>query len=211
MLIKLLKTNKSTSIARDALLIANRVRDIIKPKFILKKANIDKVNSDGVVINYNKFKSKILANKLKNQSNVFAFIITGGKEIALYMNSVSDFFENYILDQIAYMGYLSALNSMQETLENNFNVKKYITLAPGSLADWDVGEVLKIFKLIGNDYTKIGVKVLDSGMVDPIKSTSGILFESDDSFYSCEICMRINCPNRESEFCEEKYTEMINL
>lgn len=206
-----MKTNESTDIAHRALSIANDVEGIVKPRFILKEINIDSLNSDSVVINSIEFNSIILADRLKGHTAVFAFIITSGKEIASYMNYVTDYLDNYILDQIAYMGYLSALKNMQETLGNSFNINRYTSLAPGSLLDWNVEEVKKIFKLIGDDYKKIDVDVMDSGMVNPIKSTSGILFETNDVFHSCEICMKVNCPSREAEYNEKKYNEMINL
>lgn len=211
LLLKLLHTDESSSIASEALSIANDVKSIVKPKFILKRLNIDDVNNDSVMINSNKFKSKILAHHLKEESAAFVYIVTCGKDISDYADSTSDYLQNYILDQIAYMGYLTALQSMKKALEKDFNVKKYISFAPGSVLDWNVVEVKKIFKLFDEEYKKLGVNVLDSGLIDPLKSTSGILIESENDFHSCATCNKIKCPNRKREFDEEKYNDAINL
>lgn len=208
---KLLNIKKSAPVANTALKIANDIECLPRPKYILKKLSIDNVDYYGVTIASNRFRSKILAHQLQGKSTVFAFIATCGKEIFNYAKHAANYLENYIIDQVAYMAYLTALEHMQKTLEENFKIRKYTSLTPGSLLDWNVEEVKKVFSLFDGAYNKIGVDVLDSGLINPLKSTSGLLFKSNEVFHSCSICMKINCPNRRSEFDEKEYNKAINI
>ena len=198
LLANLLKTEKDTPLYKDAVKAVSYAECIIKPKFIYKKVNIDDIGKDFILIDDIKFCSKILANKIRGKDTAFVFIATGGKEIAIYIDEVSDCFEKYVLDIAAYMGCLSALKNMEEAIKETYNIDRYISLAPGSLPDWDVIEGKKIFELFGHDYKKVGVRILESGMIEPVKSVTGILFESEDAFNSCEVCMRQDCPTRRS-------------
>lgn len=193
---KLLKVRRDTLLFEEAMSIANDKIDYVKPKFILKKLEKYKVNETGILIDNIKLNSRILGERIKESPSVFVFVATGGIEIMSHIDSLSDYFEKYVLDQVAYMGCLWALEKMEEALKKIHNISNYISLAPGSLPDWDVIETKKLFELMKEDYKKIGVQILESGMVEPIKTISGILFQSEDSFNSCELCMRQKCPTR---------------
>lgn len=210
-LLKLLNVNESSPVAKRALKVAKGAEGKVKPKYILKEVKLGEIGNDFVEINSQKFYSKVIAKHLKKVETAFAFIATGGVEIAEYLHSVTNTLDNYILDQIAYMGFLAAIENKQNYLLNNYNIEKFTSLAPGSIPDWELKEVKKIFKLIGNDYEKIGVSVIDSGIINPIKSVSGILFNTDNPFYSCMICQMVNCPNRKAEFDKAKQIEMLEL
>lgn len=196
LLSNLLKVHKDSPLFKDALLIAGTIKSLIKPKFILKKCETYKVCESTVGIDYISFNSKTFAEKLNKSTSLFMFAATGGKEIEFHADDLNDYFEKYVINQIAYMGCLSALESMREVLKNTYGINNYITLAPGSLSDWDVIETKQLYELMGEDYKKIGIRVLDSGMVEPINTVSGVIFESEDTFSSCELCMRANCPTR---------------
>lgn len=210
-LLKLLNANETSPIRKRTLKVASLVRNKVKPKYILKEFKLSEVASDFIEINSQRFNSRVIPKQLKHTEKVFLFIATAGMEIAQYLNSVTDMLDKYILDKVAYMGYLSAIEDMQDYLLNFYNIKKYTSLCPGSIPDWDVREVNKIFELIGSEYRNIGVSVLKSGMINPVQSTSGILFEANDIFHSCNICQMVNCPNRKVEFNKEKQIEMFKL
>ena len=196
LLAKLFKADKDTLLFKDAMTFANIKKDLVRPKFILKRFEIYKVNDTGLVIGDIKFNSRTLAEMINANTPVFVFAGTGGKEIELYADGLTDYFEKYVTDQLAYMGCLYALESIRQTLKNIYKIQNYVSLAPGSLPDWDVIETKKIFDLMGEEHKKIGLRILDSGMVDPVKTVSGILFESEDAFNSCELCNREDCPTR---------------
>jgi hypothetical protein len=39
----------------------------------------------------------------------------------------------------------------------------------------------------------------------PTKSVSGIIFQTDDTFESCMLCQKDNCPNRRAPYNETLY------
>lgn len=199
-LMKLLKTDTTTLLAKEALIIAKKVEGKIKAKFILKKVSIEKIEDNYVVIDGITFNSRILAEKLNNcpYNIVFAFIASGGSGTSSYISGVADLFEAYVLDQIAYLSYLSALEAIEIVLEKNFNIKKYISMVPGSINDWHIAELRKIFGLFNGAYRKIDVGLTDGGMMDPVKTTAGLIFQSTDSFCTCEICTKDDCSYRKS-------------
>jgi hypothetical protein len=60
-------------------------------------------------------------------------------------------------------------------------------------------------------YQGLDVSVLSSGLIDPLKSTSGIFYASDEEFESCAICPRGNCETRQMPFDEDLHDRMVNL
>ena len=59
---------------------------------------------------------------------------------------------------------------------------------PGSLADWPLREQRPLFGLLGNVRAAIGVTLTPSLLMTPTKSVSGILFPSEETFASCQLC-----------------------
>jgi hypothetical protein len=82
---------------------------------------------------------------------------------------------------------------------------------PGSLQDWPLREQRPLFALIGAVDTRIGVRLTDSCLMTPRKSTSGIQFPTEESFASCQLCGREVCPNRRAPYdatlFERKYSQ----
>ncbi|MCK9217830.1 MAG: hypothetical protein M0P77_07935 [Firmicutes bacterium] len=204
-LINFLKINESASMRKEALLIADRVKGIVKPKYIAKKMRIDKLGNNYAIINGVEFKSTILARLIRENASVFAFIATSGREIENYKSSITDIFESYVLDKIAYLACLRVLRDIEMILNNDFNTKGLISIAPGSLPGWDIGELASILKLFQGEHAKIGVDVTDGGMINPVKSICGLFIESKMSIHRCEICIKSDCDFREAEFDENKF------
>jgi hypothetical protein len=73
---------------------------------------------------------------------------------------------------------------------------------PGSLKDWPISGQRVLFKLLGNPENSIGVQLLDSMLMIPNQTVSGIRFESESDFSSCELCPRENCSHRRVPYNE---------
>lgn len=209
LLLELLGVSETSPVAKRAFKVAELAKGKVRPQYILKEFKLGEIGDDFIQINSQSFYSRVIPKHLKEVETVFLFIVTSGIEITKHLSSVTNTLDNFILDQIAYMGFLAAIEDKKDYLLKNLNIKQFTSLAPGSIPDWELTEVKKIFKLIGNDYKKIGVSVLESGMIHPIKSASGILFNSDNPFYSCIICQMENCPSRKVEFDEVQQIEMM--
>ncbi len=57
-----------------------------------------------------------------------------------------------------------------------------------------------LFALLGDVEQAIGVRLTESFLMIPNKTTSGILFPTEADFRSCEVCHRENCPARHAPF-----------
>ena len=194
-----------------AMEILEEVRPLLRPAYAVREVPIEKTEPAGFTAGGQRFLSKIASLKLKGQETAFTYIATSGRPISEYVEGVKDDLDQYLADTLAYMCYLRGIEAMAGDLEKEWGFKRYISLGPGSIIDWSVGDVCKIFTLMDGLYQKLGTRVLSSGMIDPIKSTSGVLYPSEEEFQSCSICPRANCPNRRAPFDEEMHNEMANL
>ena len=76
--------------------------------------------------------------------------------------------------------------------------------------DWPLREQRPLFTLLGDVRSAIGVELTDTLLMVPRKSVSGIVFVAEETFASCQLCPRHDCPNRrapyEAGLFERKYT-----
>ena len=194
-----------------ALELLEEAQPHLKPAFAVREFHVGTIKPDGVSINDCFFKSKIVAKKLENENTVFAYIATSGRKICDYIKQHDDLLDQYLLDQIAYLAYLQAMDKMTREVENFFGIERQIRMCPGSIIDWSVEDVKKIFVLMEGLYQKLDVSVLPSGLIDPLKSTSGLFFNSAEEFESCEICPRSVCESRKAPFDGDLHDKMVNL
>ena len=75
-------------------------------------------------------------------------------------------------------------------------------MAPGSgAADvWPIAQQKELFSIFGNVEDLIGVKLTDRYLMIPIKSVSGILFETETTFVTCQLCPREACIRRRAPY-----------
>ena len=194
-----------------ALELLDEARPLMRPAYAVREVSIDETGPTSFSAGGQRFHSKIASLKLKDQSSAFVYLATSGREIADYVVGIEDDLDNYLADTLAYMCYLRGIEAMSADLDREWGIQRYVSLCPGSIIDWSVGDVRKIFTLMGDLSERLGARVLDSGMIDPIKSTSGFFYPSEEDFESCAICPRANCPNRKAPFDEEMHNEMANL
>ena len=210
-LLKRLHCEEDDEIYGRASELIEDAKSALRPAFAIKKFYIDEIRNDGIYIQGNFFKSKIVANKLKEEKDVYVYIATCGRRINTLIDGTDDELDKYIYDQLSYLAYLQAMEKMSAAVEDCFGIKRHIRLCPGSIIDWSIGDVCKIFTLMEGLYQQIDVNVLDSGLINPLKSTSGMFYPTEEEFDSCAICPRANCENRKMPFDEELHDKMVNL
>jgi len=71
---------------------------------------------------------------------------------------------------------------------------------PGSIPDWHVKEQRNLFMILGDPAKDIYVRLTESCMMTPIKSTSGIRYYASTKFVSCQLCPEARCPMREAPY-----------
>jgi hypothetical protein len=58
---------------------------------------------------------------------------------------------------------------------------------------------------LGDVAGAIGVWLSDSLLMVPAKSVSGVRFPTEESFESCQLCSRENCPGRRASYDDTLY------
>ncbi len=183
---------------------------IARPKAVYKLAFIEAKGEDFIVANGVKFTSRVLRVNLDPLHRFFAFVGTSGRELATWVHSKDDPLEHFYADAISEAVLKSAMTSLVAHLTERFQLNHTSVMNPGSLTDWPLREQRPLFGLLGDVEAAIGVELTGTLLMVPTKSVSGILFVTEETFASCQLCPRDGCPNRrapyEAGLFERKYT-----
>ena len=179
----------------------NEAKGIAKPKTIYRVAHVDEIRDDGAVIDGIFLKSRILAVNFKGKHLVFPYVSTCGLEIEEWSRSIEDPYYAYCADAMKEIMIAPTISHFVSHIVERFGMVEACCMNPGSLEDWPIFEQKKLFELIGNVKDSVGVTLKPSFLMTPIKSVSGIYFESNDGTYiNCALCPREKCSNRRAKY-----------
>ncbi|UCE44364.1 MAG: vitamin B12 dependent methionine synthase [Candidatus Bathyarchaeota archaeon] len=181
---------------------------VIHPKAIYEVSYVDSRSDDSVEIDGVSFTSRVLRINLEKIERVFPYIMTIGKELEDTANSFSDLVKRYCLETIGNITIDSIGTYFEGFLKRRYRLEKISEMNPGSLEDWPITQQEQLFSLFGNVKDLIGVELTDSLLMIPRKSASGIYFPTEVTFYSCLLCPRKKCEERQAPYdksLEEKY------
>ncbi len=182
---------------------------IARPKAMYRIGFIDTKEPDAVVINGIRFTSRVLRVNLDPLQRVFAYFCTSGRELEAWAEGQEDMLARYYADAINQAVLGSAIGAFQAHLREVYSVPQMAGMNPGSLGDWPISQQRPLLALVGDVTGEIGVELMPSLLMVPTKSVSGILYPTEETFASCQLCPRENCPNRRApydpELFERKY------
>jgi hypothetical protein len=148
------------------------------------------------------FESKNLSEVMKNAEKLVCFIGTLGpgieEEVGVLMQD-NDLSEAYILDAMGSVAVEDLVDKFQQTIKNECErVGKTVTLrfSPG-YCDWPLTEQKKLFSLFEPE--DIMVQLLDSCLMQPVKSISGVfgIVPQGSALYNpCRYCDDRGCKAR---------------
>lgn len=171
-------------------------------KAVYKVCYVQEKSENAVVIDGERFVSRVLGKNLADVGRVFAFVLTLGMIFDEKIEQVADLLQKYYLDEIGNLALRQARAKLDEHLRGTYAIDKISCMAPGSLQDWPIEEQAGVFRLIGGVETAIGVRLTDSMLMLPRKSISGLYFPSKGSFFSCRLCPRDRCDGRKALYDE---------
>ena len=167
------------------------------------------IGDDLTAVENYRFKSRVLKVNLEKVHRIFLFVATCGNELDQWSRNYKDPFEGFAINSIKSIVLKSAIDFIDEHIQNQFDTAKLSRMTPGSLKDWPITEQSTLFKVLGDVESAIGVCLMDSLMMKPEQSVSGIIFPTDIQFESCQLCPRESCPSRRADFekhlLEKKY------
>lgn len=196
-LIKTLHLEETGAAAAELMKLIQNVRTCGGPDAIFGAEPIRAKGFNFVSIGDHTFKSRVLSANLEPVNTVYPFIVTCGKELDEWLRHFADdALQSYWADQIVEIILDSALDTLKNQLQTEFNLGSIAMMNPGSLEDWPLEEQAKLFALLGDSTTTIGVTLTESYLMTPVKSLSGIFFENDTRFVNCRFCPKEHCRRR---------------
>jgi len=187
-------------------------RKIAKPKALYTEVYVELRGEDSVSLNGIRFTSLMLRNNLTNIDRVFPFVVTCGREMDDVALVDSNFLTVFWWDTIKESLLITASHYLLEFLEHRYQLKKTASMNPGSgdVNVWPIEQQRELFTLLGDVRGHIGVELTDSFLMVPNKTVSGIYFPTEKNFRTCQVCHRINCPNRSAPFDQELWESIQN-
>lgn len=182
---------------------------IARPKAMYRLSFIEAKEPEAVTIEGIRFTSRVLRVNLDTLQRVFGYVCTSGRELEAWAEGQEDMLARYYADAINQAVLGSAIGSFQNHLRETFSIPQMAGMNPGSLGDWPLSQQRLLFALVGDVTGEIGVELTPSLLMVPTKSVSGILYPTEETFASCQLCPREACPNRRApydpELFERKY------
>jgi hypothetical protein len=185
--------------------LAQAAYDIGKPKAMYKVAYIESKGEDTIATDGMVFTSRVLRVNVEKAHKVFPFIVTCGMELHEWAGSMDDLLQRFWADAIAEMALRSALQFLEKHLIEQYEFSRLARMNPGSLQDWPLREQRALFALLGDPQAVIGVRLTDSLLMVPTKTVSGLIFPTEESFASCQLCPREDCRGRRAPYDKDLY------
>lgn len=190
---------------RDAQLVQqliDKARTAIAPRAAYKLCYIDEKMDDAVTVEGLCLKSRVLRKNLDPVERLFPYVVTLGPGLEDTIQRIDDPLEKYYLDIIGNVALNGVRKHLQEHLCKQFGLDKISFMSPGSLPEWPIEEQGQLFQLLADVEGAIGVRLTPSFLMIPTKSVSGIYFQTEVSFFNCQLCQRGKCPGRKARFDE---------
>ncbi|HUT72507.1 MAG TPA: vitamin B12 dependent-methionine synthase activation domain-containing protein [Desulfatiglandales bacterium] len=207
-LAKLFGSTRSRSLSRSVVLKLKKLRptfeQLMMPRLHYKTKMVSSINKKEVTIEGgHTFRSSKLSKAMKDCESLICFIATIGsgvdKEIAR-LTGENRLSLAYLLDSLGSVavenvaeGFHQSMKAQSEAIAQGVTYR----FSPG-YCDWPITEQKGFFKLF--DSEKTGVRLLDSCLMWPRKSISGVFGIYNDTekvpYNPCRDCLKKNCKAR---------------
>jgi hypothetical protein len=174
---------------------------LIHPRVVYAAAYISKRSSDRIEIDGREFKSRVLAKNLEQIERVFPYVLTIGETLENTARCSESITAKLVFEAVGDLALESALQHVQRHISQQYRLEGTSNMGPGQL-DWPIEQQRELFSILGQVKHTIGVTLTDSLMMVPRKSISGIIFPTEETFISCQLCQRNKCPSRKAPFDE---------
>lgn len=173
-----------------------------EPRAVFTAAYIEEKGDGEVVIDGQRFKSRVLHKNLEEVGRVFPAVVTIGGRFEETARRSDDLLTRYYFDVIGNLILAEARSQVIRRLCRQFGLETLSWMSPGSLEDWPIEAQRPLFDLLGQGPAAIGVQLTESLLMLPGKTVSGIFFPSASTFFSCRLCPRERCEGRKARYDE---------
>ena len=145
--------------------------------------------------------SRVLAKNLDKVQRVFPYIITIGNALENEASTYKNIVQGLCLERTGDVALTSTRTYLEKYLTERYGLGKVSHMGPGQL-DWPITQQRQLFSIFGDVETVIGVRLTDNFLMIPRKSISGIIFPTEITFTSCQLCPRKDCVSRQARYSE---------
>jgi hypothetical protein len=193
----------SRSLGRKVRALKAKVKRLLNPRLYYRTAKLT-AKSKGTICLDNDivFRSNKLSKTLKDSEESVCFVGTVGRGIEGEINRLmreNSLADAYIIDALGSVAVESMVDQFQHQMDGKYKRQgKAVTLrfSPG-YCDWPITEQKKLFRAF--DHQDIDVDLLDSCLMRPRKSISGIFGVAPTTgspYNPCVHCKRLDCEAR---------------
>lgn len=178
---------KHREMFNEALRIRDKIADKIHIRAIVSSFGIEAINNKEIILNEMKFQFNFLEHiKIESIHKIYAYILTIGNTVIKDASVLEKFYEDTwgiayvdagrdILREELRADFI--VNNCDETKINEKEIFISESFGPGFYG-MDVTKVRTFFELFQGE--KIGVSLLESGLIYPLKSCTGFYMVVDD-------------------------------
>jgi len=210
-LMKRLRIDQESKYADKFQGLAQEALEIGKPKAMYRVVPIDSKSDHSIQAGGITFSSRVLRVNLEEANRIFPYVATCGLELEEWAAQKNDMLHQFWADAIKQAALFSAVQALEKYQIEKHSLGKTAVMSPGSFEDWPITEQIALFTLIGNTQETIGVRLTESCLMLPTKTISGIRFSTEETFESCMLCPREDCPGRRAAYDEGLYERKYQL
>lgn len=199
-LFKTTHTRPGSRYATELERMASEAQALAQPKAAYRLAYVEERGEDWVRLDQVTFTSRVLRVNLGEAQRAFAFVATCGVELEEWSRGIEDVLYRYWSDAIREQALYAAFNHLNRHLKERYQLGRTAMMSPGSLEDWPIDQQRPLFELLQGLDQAVGVQLTESLLMVPVKSMSGFRFPKEETFESCQLCPRPNCPNRRAPY-----------
>ncbi len=206
-LAKRLRLSPDSDAWPEVLAMVEHAEAIGRPKALYGNGYIEERGDDYIVVDGERFTSRVLRVNVGDAHRVFPFLATCGQELETWGEGLDDVLQSYWSEAIREAALRAASAALVEHLNATFAPGKTSAMNPGSLADWPLQQQRPLFRVLGDTEALVGVRLLPSNLMVPSKTVSGMRFATEETFESCMLCPRPDCPGRRSPYDAQLHRE----
>jgi hypothetical protein len=176
---------------------------LMAARAVYKVCYIEEKREESIVVNGACFRSRVLRKNVENAERLFAYVITIGEQLEEAARNCKELLKQFCYETAGDMGLTQTHDYMANHLRATYALGEVSSMEPGSLDDWPIEEQRPLFSLMGDVESAIGVRLNDHLIMVPRKSISGVCFQTEVPFQSCQLCPHKRCPSRRAPYDED--------